>query len=57
MVFGRLLSKYDVKIMFSLTLKRKEGVICSYLLHGYDVIRILKLCIGERSEAEFFCAV
>ena len=27
-------------------------MICSYLLHGYDVIRILKLCIEERSEAE-----
>ena len=42
-----------------LTLKRLEGVICSYLLHGYDdvIIRILKLCVEERSEAEFFCAV
>ena len=27
-------------------------MICSYLLNGYDVIRILKLCIEERSEAE-----
>ena len=25
-------------------------MICSYLLHQYDVIRILKLCTEERSE-------
>ena len=40
-----------------LTLKRQEGVISSYLLPGYDVICILKLCIEERDKAECFCAV
>ena len=35
-----------------LTLIRYESVACSYLLHGCDVIRILKLCIEERGENE-----
>ena len=30
-------------VLYSKTLKRYEVVICSYLLHGYDVILILKL--------------
>ena len=29
--------------VYSKTLKRLEGMICSYLLHGYDIILILKL--------------
>ena len=28
-------------------------MICSYLLHGHDVIRLLKLCIEERSVSEY----
>ena len=30
-------------------------MICSYLLHGYDVIQILKMCIEERGKADFLC--
>ena len=33
------------------------GIKINHLLHGYDVIRILKLSIEERGEAEFFCTV
>ena len=33
---------------YSLTLRRQESVICSYLLHGRDVTRIFKLCLKER---------
>ena len=55
---GVFLSFYiPAYISIYITLKRQEDVICSYLLHGYYVIRILNLCIEERSEAEFFCAV
>ena len=32
----------------------KKDMICSYLLHGYGVPR---LCIEEKGNAEFFCAV
>ena len=28
-------------------------MICSYLLHGYDIIQVLKLCREERRNANF----
>ena len=38
----------QVRSIIFLTLRRWESVVCSYLLHGCDVIRIFKLCIEER---------
>ena len=40
-----------------LTLKRQEGMVCSYLLHGYDIIQVLKLCREEQRKADFFCSL
>ena len=34
-----------------------KGMICSYLMHGHDIIQVLKLCREERRKADFFCAV
>ena len=44
-VMGHFL-RYDYKLY--LTLRRQGSVICLYLLHRCDVIRIFKLCIEER---------
>ena len=30
-----------------LTFERKESMVCSYLLHGYDIIQILKVYIEK----------
>ena len=29
-------------------------MVCSYLLYGYDIIQVLKLCKEERRKADFF---
>ena len=28
-------------------------MVCSYLLHGYEIIQVLKLCREERHKADF----
>ena len=40
-------------VLYSKTLKRSEVVICSYLLHGYDVILILILKLHRRTQLHF----
>ena len=29
-------------------------MVCSYLLYGYDIIQVLKLCREEQCKADFF---
>ena len=42
------ISIFAITVDDYLTFRRNESIICSYLLHGCDVIRIFKLCIEER---------
>ena len=32
-------------------------MICSYLLHGYDIIQILKVCIRNEADPFFLCSL